>query len=389
MVMIERDVIVAGAGPAGAICAAYLARAGVDVLLIDKEMFPRDKACGDLIRERFVKHTEKLEVVDVLDEKSTCIRKVKLISGSGNEAVIPFECYALPRYELDSLLVETAKSWGAEFRPGCRVVDVIREGGKVCGVIVREKGVEYQIRSRVVIGADGVNSQIAKVLDVLDEEPSGIWMGARSYFKGIKLDRSLAKEQYDAGGIFGFDDKAGPAYFWVMPVGTDGVKRGLCNVGMLTRDRDACSAEELAARLESWMNSEDVKVMFEDAQKLSSWAFGKLADNTQGRELTGEGYMLIGDAAATVLPLFGDGLGAAADSAKAAADAVEAALKSEDFSGEALGDSYKMSLAKMRPAQTEDEIKLNRLMIESLADPHVPDMIVERLERDPNYAKRR
>ena len=103
MVAIKRDVIVAGAGPAGAICAAYLARAGVDVLLIDKELFPRDKACGDMLREGIVRHIEKLEAVDVLDEKSTCIRKIKLVGSAGSEAAVPFECYALPRFELDKL----------------------------------------------------------------------------------------------------------------------------------------------------------------------------------------------------------------------------------------------------------------------------------------------
>ena len=70
MTMIKRDVIIAGAGPAGAICAAYLARAGFDVLVIDKEIFPREKVCGDMLREGIVKHVERLEAIDVLDEKA-------------------------------------------------------------------------------------------------------------------------------------------------------------------------------------------------------------------------------------------------------------------------------------------------------------------------------
>lgn len=383
MVNIKRDVIVAGAGPAGAICAAYLARAGYDVLLIDKDLFPRDKACGDMLREGIVRHIEKLEAVDVLDEKSTCIRKVKLVGSDGSEAMMPFECYSLPRFELDKLLVDTAKSWGAEFRHGYRLVDVIRENGKVCGVVVREKGAEYQIRSQVVIVADGVDSQMRG-----DEEPSGIWLGARGYFKGVKLDKSMTKDQYDAGGVFGFDGKSGPAYFWVLPVGRDGVKRGICNVGMLIKGRDACSSKELLERLESWMGSEKIKAMFADAEQIGGWSFGRLADNTQKRKTVGEGYLLIGDAAAQTVPLFGNGLGAAADTAKAAADAVEEAFKSGDFSAEAVKASYDASMAKLQPVKTEDEIKEDRLLMESLEDSKVIDKIIEMLYRDPNYKKK-
>ncbi|MBQ4595791.1 MAG: NAD(P)/FAD-dependent oxidoreductase [Firmicutes bacterium] len=397
MVAIKRDVIIAGAGPAGAICAAYLARAGVDVLLIDKELFPRDKACGDMLREGIVRHIEKLEAVDVLDEKSTCIRKIKLVGSAGSEAAVPFECYALPRFELDKLLVDTAKSWGAEVRQGCRLVDVIRENGKVCGVIVREKGAEYEIRSRFVIGADGVDSQLVKCLagvpdetagGIGEEDPDGIWLGVRGYFKGIRLDRSLTKDQYDAGGVFGFDGKNGHAYFWALPVGRDGVKRGLCNVGMLVKGRDAFSSKELLERLDAWMGSEKIKAMFDDAEQIGEWSFGRMADKTQARKCAGEGWILIGDAAAPAEPLFGDGLSAAADTAKAAADAVEAALKSGDFSAEAVTASYKAALAKLQPAKSEDEIKEDRLLMESLNDPHVMDEIVEMLVRDPNYAKK-
>ena len=387
--IIKRDVIVAGAGPAGAICAAYLAKAGLDVLLIDKDIFPRDKVCGDMVREGIVKHVKELDAIDSLDEKSTCIRTLKLISSAGDEALVPFECYSISRYELDKLLVDTAISWGVEFRQDCRLVDVITENGKVCGVIVREKGAEYQIRSRMVIGADGVDSQLAKVLDVPAETPEAIWMGARAYFKGIKLDGKLAKGQYDAGGVFAFDDKAGPAYFWIMPVGRDGMKRGICNVGMILKGRDACSSDELRARLEAWMTGRDaVSEMFDDAEQLCDWKFGSMADNTQRRDASGEGYLLIGDAAAQVEPLFGDGLSAAADTAKAAADAVIAAFESSEISVEAVADVYKASMADMQPAKTQDEIKEDRLLMESLEDPHVMDKIIERLERDPVYRKK-
>ena len=77
MIIAERDVIIVGAGPAGSICAAYLAKAGVDVLLLEKDIFPRDKACGDMECEGIVSHMGALGAVEELDALSTCIRNLK------------------------------------------------------------------------------------------------------------------------------------------------------------------------------------------------------------------------------------------------------------------------------------------------------------------------
>lgn len=383
--VIERDVIVVGAGPAGAVCAAYLARAGVDVLLLDKDMCPREKACGDIVRESAVKHIEQLEAVAVLDEMSSCIRRLKLISPTGNEAVVPYECYTLPRVKLDQMLAETAVSWGAEFRKGCCVEKVLRDGDKVCGVMIRDKGEAYELRCRLLVAADGASSVVAGMVGAADEKPDGIWMGQSTYFRGVKLDNALSKEQYDAGGVFCFDDKEGAAYFWIVPVGKDGVKRGVCNVGMMVKGRDSYSDSDMAARLDAWLNDDDkAKMWLDEAEQISPWSFGRLPDTNQSKEPVGNGYILIGDAAAQAKPLYGDGIGAAADSAKAAAEAVEAAFRNNDLSEEYIRNSFNNAIAAMRQNDTdeyEDQMKLDRLLIESMADPHVMDLIIEKLAR--------
>ena len=168
MTLVQRDVIVVGAGPAGAICAAYMAKAGLDVLLLDKDVFPRDKVSGDVVREGFVNHVHALENVALLDAMSTCVRNVKVTSPN-KEAIMPFECYALPRYKLDKILVDMAISWGVEFKPSCRVVELINHGNAVKGVIATEKGVKKEFRSAVVVGADGVNSEFRRLLGIEEE----------------------------------------------------------------------------------------------------------------------------------------------------------------------------------------------------------------------------
>lgn len=416
MAVIERDVIVVGAGPAGSICAAYLAKSGLDVLLLDKDIFPRDKACGDMLREGIVAHVNHLEAIDALDKISTCIRNIKIGSNNGSSVTVPFECYTASRYQLDKLLVDTAVSWGAEFRQGCRVLDVICERGVAKGVRTRFRGDESEIRSKLVIGADGASSMVAKSLDIMEENPSGIWLSQRAYFKGVKLERALARDQYDAYGVFSFDARLVPGYFWVLPVGKDGVKKGICNAGVVVCGRDSLVAAELPRRFAEWVSSrEEIKRMFQGVKQISPWAGGKLTDITQTMKKAGDGFLLIGDAASLMMPLFNDGLSAAADSAKAAADAAFAAFRKSDFSEGLLENAYEASLHSQRKAKLAarsagadapqaasamlatadplaagslaDKLKVDALFMESMYDPQVMDMVVERLGRDMAYRK--
>ena len=384
MADMERDVIIVGAGPAGAVCAAYLAKAGVDVLRLDKALFPRDKTCGDMMCEGIVAHLGRLGAIEALDSVSTCIRHIKLISGSGNETLLPFECYCASRYDLDKLLVDTAVKCGAELREGCRVTDVITEGGFVTGVKARYRGMESEIRGRLVIGADGAYSAVAQSIGIMREKSYGIWMGERAYFRGIKLDKTLAKGQYDAYGVFSFDDSVNPGYFWIMPVGKNGVKHGICNVGMMLQDRNAYKGRSLQDRFFKWVNgSRKISVMFEAAERISPWNGGRINDITQCVQKAGNGFMMIGDAAAFVMPLSNDGLSQAADSAKAAADAAVSALREGDLSEEKLMSEYKKSMNAGSEKELTEEIKEIRLLMESMHDPKLMDEIIEKLDKDP------
>lgn len=388
MIMAERDVIIVGAGPAGSICAAYLAKAGVDVLLLEKDIFPRDKACGDMECEDIVSHLGTLGAVEELDALSTCIRNLKLISNRGNETLIPFECYCAPRYELDRILSETAVKHGAELRQSCTVTGLVTENGTVTGVRARYRGEDITLKSRIVIIADGAFSGLGKSLGIANEKPYSMWIGERAYFRNVNLDKALAKDQYDAYGVFGFSELAGPGYFWVMPVGRDGVRDGICNVGVMVNDLDAYRQADLQERFYKWSGSlPKIGEMFERAVRISPWEGGRMNDIGQGVQKAGNGYMVIGDAAALTMPLVHDGLSAAADSAKAAALAALGAFMAGDVSGENLMNEY-MHAYKMKSERViTEQLKLKRLLMESMHDPSVMDKTIELLETDPIYRK--
>lgn len=383
--IIERDVIVVGAGPAGAICASYLAKAGMDVLLLDKEISPIEKPCGDIMCEGMVRHINSLELLEDVDSKSTCIRRINLIGCGGNEAIVPFECYTMPRHRLDKILIDGALSWGVEVRQGCRVIDVIREMGYIRGVVVKEKGTERELRCRLLIGADGTNSIVGKLTGNLSEKPSGIWMGLSGYFADVALERKLAREQYDGGGIIGFDDDSSLGYYWIMPSGSRGVVDGLCNVGMMVKGRDNYSSKELLDKMNDWLSSCDkAAAAMKNAVQQGGWKVGRLADSTQARRPAIDGVIMIGDAAADVemrmsekltpLDLFNDGLSAAANTAKKAADAAIAAFLDNDFSGEYLTE--KMEEGKACGSEADDMRKVRTLFMESLTDPELIDILI-------------
>ena len=356
---IERDVIVIGAGPAGSICASYLAKAGVDVLLLDKEVFPRDKVCGDMITETVANHVARLEAADKLDKMSSFVNQLLLVSNKGNEALVPFECYGTKRRDFDMLMLETAISWGAEFRPGCRVVGLLRERGSICGVRVRCGGVESELRCRVVIGADGALSLTAKEAGLMKEAPAAMSIGLSAYFEGVHFDRNIALGQYSAYGIVFFDELAAPGYCWVLPSGDGGVLRGHCNVGMVVDYADGSREghDDLESRIQDWIaHSTRAATLLGNATQITPWRKGKLTYLTQDMQKTADGLILIGDAASVMLPLRGDGLAAAADSARAAADTAWEALKVQDFSGEFLRRTYESNPIHIESAVLRDRL---------------------------------
>lgn len=387
MIKAERDVIIIGAGPAGTICAGYLAKAGLDVLLLDKEIFPRDKACGEILQEGIVTHVDALGAFSELDRIGACIRKLQIFSDNGVKTIVPFECYCAPRYKFDQLMVKAAVKYGTEFRQGCRVIDVIVERGTVRGVKVKFRGEEAELRSKIVIGADGAYSQIAKILGVMKEKAPAMYIGQRAYFKGVRLDKALSKDQYNTYGVFGFDASVAPEYFWIVPCGEKGVSEGYCNVGAIVKDRNLYKGTGIQERFEKWVeNSPEIAAMFEKAVQVSPWAGGKLCDATQEIENVGNGFMLIGDAAAAMMPLYNDGLSAAANSAKAAADAARAAIDCSDVSADFIRPAYNKAMAPYRISA--DETKIRKLMQESMYDPRTMNHVVEHINRDPSYRER-
>ncbi|SFD51186.1 NAD(P)/FAD-dependent oxidoreductase, partial [Clostridium uliginosum] len=379
--IIERDVIVVGAGPGGSICASYLARAGVDVLLIDKEVFPRDKPCADAQSGNTLKHVKELGALEELKPLAMIEHKIKMVSSEYVETTIDTDtatAYITPRWIFDDLMKRNAVRLGAECWEDCWVYDVIKEDDYVVGVKAKYQGEYVEIRSKIVIGADGSHSVVAKSVGMFPEYSGSIAPALRTYFTGVELDPELKKEGYIE---FHFDASVAPAYIWVFPSGVDGLSKGFCNVGLGVADRDSYANQSLEEIFNKWVEDSPYGKRFKNATQVAPWKGWRVPDAHQRLRNCGNGFMLIGDAGSTVIPLVDEGISAAADSGKFAADAAIEALKENNFSDEFLFERYPKKFSKMY----DDRIKTIKLVQESMYDPNITNMLVNKFNSDKAF----
>lgn len=317
------DVLVVGAGPAGAVAATVLARAGVNVRLVDRARFPRPKLCGDTINPGTLALLKRLQ----LDRAAAGGRAIggMLVTGAGDVTIegrypLGLNGVAITRSAFDWALVEEAVRAGADFEDGVGVRAARLSGhvsAHVAGVNVSGRGGQRDmpLEARVTIAADGRRSMLAFGLGLARHPPQPRRWVIGAYFEGVRFDRR--------GPLLGEMHIRSGRYIGISPVGEN--RTNVCVVKP-SGAGDAAFRHPLDTLIGAIAGDPLLAGRFRSARAIGAPALlGPLAVEATGRSI--DGLIAAGDAAGFVDPMTGDGLRFAIRGGELAAEAALRALE--------------------------------------------------------------
>jgi menaquinone-9 beta-reductase len=332
------DVIVVGGGPAGSVVAWDLARRGVDVLVLERTQFPRDKVCGDYVEPRGLRILELMGCLErlaqgrllAITDSATFVdgqcRYRGPIPFYGHSAELAAHGYIIPRVELDDALLGAAAQAGARVHQKASVIGV-NAGPDGVVVTARCAGSEVRYQAPLVVGADGANSVVGSSVGLLADDERHTAVAQRAYMSGA--DGTIG----EAG--FWFDEQLFPGYGWIFPMADGRVNVG---VGILSETR-----RRLRVHIPGLFRAFIERVRRSHPRgtglELCAPAIGGVVKTYGGASRNYfNGGVLIGDAGSFADPMTGEGITPAFESALLAAPVLMSALEAGQFGGPQLSE---------------------------------------------------
>jgi geranylgeranyl reductase family protein len=324
----DTDVLVVGAGPGGSAAAYHLARHGIDVTLVDRAAFPREKVCGDGITPRGVAAMIRMGV-DTTDPGFERVLGLRVHSRAATIDLPWPELRSWPdyglvrtRHDFDAVLVARAQKAGARLVERTDALEPVVRDGWVTGALLRsaEDAEEEptEIRARFVIAADGASSRFAKPAGVRRDDSQPLGIAARRYYRVAHQPGPWLESWLDLWE----GDLLLPGYGWLFPLpdGTINLGAGLLNTFTNFKDVSAQRLFDAFASMlpEEWGISEQTAI----GRVLS----GPLPMGFNRIPVAVPGLLLVGDAVGAVNPFNGEGIAYAMETAEMAAEVVHESL---------------------------------------------------------------
>lgn len=324
------DVLIVGAGPSGTSAAIKLAQSGFHVGLFDKATFPRDKTCGDALSVDVINQLKMLsetlvEKFEKLENKLSSYG-VKIFSPDHNSIDIPFisknvNCcgYISPRLHFDNLLFQHAQQFSnIDIYQNCAVTGASVNSNYA--VLKTSKGL---FTGKVVVGADGAHSVISRTLGDIKVEKNHYSAGLRVYYEGVT---SFHNDGYIE--LHFFKDIL-PGYLWIFPLADNKANVGIGVLSSVVSKKKLNLKETLQNLLKTHPH---LKERFKDATPLETIKGYGLPLGSKKRNLSGERFLLTGDAAALIDPFTGEGIANAIRSGRVAAQHIINCFDRNNFS---------------------------------------------------------
>lgn len=347
------DVVVVGGGPAGATAATITAQHGHDVLLVDREVFPRFRI-GESLMPATYWILERLGVLERMRESAFPKKySVQFYSGDGRSAA-PFyfsefdghessQTWQVDRCAFDAMLLDNAVEHGVAVRQGVNVREVRFEGGRAVGVRIEDAdGRSRSVDAKVVVDATGQNAMLSRKLGLRRVDPKLRHAAYYTRYRGARRG-----EGRDEGATLIYWTESERTWFWFIPlpsgvdsVGVVGPIEELRQSGETPKDvyeRQLAQCPKLVERLGGAERLQEIDVI-RDFSYVSN-------------RIAGDGWVLAGDAFGFLDPMYSTGVFLAMQSGEFAADAIDDALRAGDPSGDRLGahgDRYLAGMEAMR-----------------------------------------
>jgi geranylgeranyl reductase family protein len=326
----DAQVLVVGAGPAGATAAYFLAKAGVDVLLLDQAHFPRDKSCGDSIAPGAVEVLSRMGLRGWIEAQGYACQDGMFLSSPNLTSVrIPptktsaFPAYLIPRREFDHRLLRHALDAGAKLREGARIGQMERLSRDEVRVAGNSAGESVAFTASLVIAADGGQSSFTRSLGMVPGPADAVAL--RRYYEGVEGEAGVLELHWEKSVL--------PAYGFIFHMAGG---RANVGTGMFEKDfrRIKPNLHELLDRFVA--NNPYAQKALKNARPLGRAAGMPFRDDAERVNPVADNLLVVGEAAGVGHPMTGEGIGPAMRSAEMAADVATHALARGDLSAAGL-----------------------------------------------------